>query len=427
MAAAMASRGLNVVGVDVMPNVVESFNDFRAPVQEPDLDEVLKANRQRLRATCDFEDAVQASDVTFIIVPTPSEENGAFSLRYAEEAARSVGRALRVKDGYHLVVLTSTVLPGASDSSIVPIIESESGKRLGAQFGYCYSPEFIALGTVIRDFLNPDFVLIGEADVVAGETLERFYENLLEKASPIIRMTCANAELAKLAVNTYVTMKIAFANTLANLCERLPGGDVDLVTAALGLDSRIGSRYLTGALGYGGPCFPRDNLALSHLARSLGVEPLLAESTETLNRRRAGEVVELIRAEVVPDSKISVLGLSYKPLTGVTDESQGVAIAKELSLEGYQVTVYDPVALDQARKELGSTVEYAVDITAALADCDAVVIANPDPKFRALTVVDFPERPQPLFVLDCWRLLRKSLEGNERIRYRAVGLAQAVD
>jgi UDPglucose 6-dehydrogenase len=422
LAAAIASKGHEVVGVDLDPEVVEAVNAGRAPVPEPGLDELIAASRARLRATADLQEAVLASDLTFIVVPTPSEESGAFSLRHVRDAVAGIGRALRRKGGYHLVVLTSTVLPGASDAEVVPLLEAESGRRAGRDFGYCYSPEFIALGSVIRDFLLPDFVLIGEGDERAGNALQAFYESVLERQSPFARMSRANAELTKLAVNTYVTMKISFANTMAELCERLPGGDVDAVTGAIGLDSRIGRRYLSGALPYGGPCFPRDNRALAHLASGLGVAPLLAEATDAVNRRQARRLLELLEARLRPGATVAVLGLAYKPHTEVVDESPGLLLARELALRGYRPVVHDPLANGAARALLGDALAYAGSPADAIAAAEAVVIANPDRRFAALRALDFPARNDPVLVLDCWRLLRDELAGSDRVRYVGLGL-----
>jgi UDPglucose 6-dehydrogenase len=424
LAAAIASKGHEVVGVDLDPEVVEAVNAGRAPVPEPGLDALIAASRPRLRATADLGEAVLASDLTFIAVPTPSEESGAFSLRHVRDAVAGIGRALRRKEGYHLVVLTSTVLPGASDAEVVPLLEAESGRRVGRDFGYCYSPEFIALGSVIRDFLHPDFVLIGEGDERAGDALQAFYESVLERQSPFARMSCANAELTKLAVNTYVTMKISFANTMAELCERLPGGDVDAVTGAIGLDSRIGRRYLSGALPYGGPCFPHDNRALAHLASGLGVAPLLAEATDAVNREQARRLLELLEARLRPGATVAVLGLAYKPGTQVVDEAPGLLLAQELALRGYRAVLHDPLANGAARALLGEAVAYAGSPADAIAAADAVVIANPDPSFAALRAADFPARKDPVLVLDCWRLLRDELSTSARVRYVGVGLGE---
>ena len=424
MAAAIASRGFDVIGVDVVESVIDKLNNGIAPVREPMLQDLISANRPRISATTSFEAAVRATDVTFVIVPTPSEPSGAFSLSCVSDAMSAIGRALAEKNAYHIVCLTSTVLPGASEMSVVPLLEAASGKHCGSDFGYCYSPEFIALGSVIRDFLNPDFVLIGEADTRSGDELTSFYRRLMDGPAEIARMSCANAELAKLCVNTYVTMKIAFANTVAEICQRVPGGDVDAVTNALGFDSRIGGRYLKGAMGYGGPCFPRDNIALSHLAESVGVSAVLAESTDSLNRQRAEQIIRLVAGEIEPSDTVAILGLSYKPSTDVIEESQGMYLARALLGRGHSVMVHDPLALERVQSELGARVQYAHTLADVAARADVIILANPDQSFRALGEQSFTKSARPPFVLDCWRLLRDQLSGREDVRYRAVGVFQ---
>src|SRR5207248_1487779 len=220
------------------------------------------------------------------IVPTPSEADGGFSLKYAISAAETIGAGLKQKSDFHLVVLTSTVMPGATGGEFLPALEKYSGKKCGEGFGLCYNPEFIALGSVIHDMLNPDFILIGESDPRSGEILEHLQLGVCDNVPLVSRMNFVNAELSKLAVNTFITTKISYANMLAQVCETLPGADVDVVTSAIGCDTRIGQKYLKGALGYGGPCFPRDNLAFAALAGHNGVPALLAEATHDLNRRR---------------------------------------------------------------------------------------------------------------------------------------------
>jgi len=421
IAAAIASKGHSVVGVDVIEATVNSVNEGREPVQETGLAELIAANSERLRATLSVEEAVHASEITLIVVPTPSDERGAFSLEYAAAAFAAVGRSLATKDSYHTVALCSTVLPGSLREGLLPILESTSGKTCGPDFGLCYSPEFIALGSIIRDFLNPDFTLVGEFDERSGDALQALYASVLENNARCQRMSIENAELAKVALNSFVTMKITFANLLAQLCERLPGGDVDAVTAALGLDARIGSKYLKGAVGYGGPCFPRDNLALSFVCKALGVEPELPEATDRANRRLSAEIVARLGDDVEPGSRVTVLGLAYKPDTNVVEESAGVAIADALANAGHAVTAYDPLAGDEAAKELDGRVRIAATLGDALADADVVLITTPDRAFTSLDVDTLVGASGRVTLVDFWRLLEPTVAGDERVRYRAIG------
>lgn len=421
MVAAIASRGFQVIGVDVFPRAVDLVNAGHAPVQETNLEELIATNKARIRATLNYEEAVLHSDVSFVIVPTPSDIRGAFSLQYAAAAFRELGNALRKKNQYHLVVLTSTVLPGATRYGLLPILERESGKVCGKDFGLCYSPEFIALGSVIRDFLNPDFTLIGEFDGRCGSQLEACYAQIMENTPPCQRMSIENAELTKISVNTFVTTKITFANMLADLCERIPGGNVDVVTKALGMDRRIGGKYLTGAMGYGGPCFPRDNVALGFIARVLETKAEIAETTDRMNRSLAEKVVTRLKSLSSRESTVAVLGLAYKPFSHVIEESQGIALAKTLAKAGNHVVAYDPLANEMARQELGGTVEIVGSIADCLAQADVVFITTPDPAFRLLTAADFNQNTSQVMVVDFWRILFQQLTGHPHIRYIPIG------
>ncbi len=207
MLAGMASRGFDVIGVDIAESCIRAVNEGRAPVQETGLDKLIFEYRDKIRATTNHEEAVLGTDISFVIVPTPSDSRGAFELQYAKYAFEQLGKALAKKDGYHVIVLTSTVLPGATRHGLLPVLEAASGKKCGKDFGLCYSPEFIALGSVIRDFLNPDFYLVGEFDHRSGDALEEMNRKICVKRPVVHRMSIENAEIAKIALNSYVTMK----------------------------------------------------------------------------------------------------------------------------------------------------------------------------------------------------------------------------
>lgn len=421
MAAAIASRGFHVVGVDISQRVVDLVNAGRAPVQETNLDKLIAANKERLRATLDHRDAILNSDVTFVIVPTPSDDRGAFSLQYAAWVFREIGHALAEKNSYHLVVLTSTVLPGSTRYGLLPVLEEGCGKMCGRDFGLCYSPEFIALGSVIHDFLNPDLTLIGQYDERSGSELESCYSQIMQNHPPCMRMSIENAELTKIALNSFVTTKITFANMLADLCERIPEGDVDVVSRALGLDRRIGPHYLRGGLGYGGPCFPRDNVALAFIARALGLRADLAETTDRMNRARPQDLIERLRPFIQKGTTVAVLGLAYKAFSHVIEESQAIALAWAAFKEGARVVVFDPVASELARAEFRGQILVLDNLADCLSQADVVLITTPDPVFQSLTLADFHNGKLPVTVVDFWRILDKHLAGQPGIRYIPIG------
>jgi UDPglucose 6-dehydrogenase len=416
LVAVLANAGHEVTGVDVRTDAVEALSAGRSPVDEPGVADLLERNRRRVRATTDVA-TVAASDVTFIVVPTPSLPSGLFSNQRVIDATTAVGSALKGGAAYHVVIVTSTVAPRSMDAEIRPALERASGRTVGESIGLCYNPKFIALGSVVRDLTRPDFVLIGESDGRAGAVVETIHRSFIAERGQVRRMSCINAEIAKLAVNTFVTTKISYANMLAELCERLPGADVDVVTGAVGLDRRVGPSYLKGAVGYGGPCFPRDNAAFAAVGASVGVNAALAVATDAMNRHQLSRLVEIVLAHTTDGTnRVGVLGLSYKTDTSVVEESPGLLLANRLARGGFPVTVFDPAAGDEARPQLEASIAIAPSMAACLDGSDVVLVMVPWAEFRALPLILTAKPRTALVVVDCWRLFdRDSFDGLARL------------
>lgn len=259
MMACFVHKGWQVIGVDINKSIVDTIQRDQSPIDEPYVEEMINKNKERITVTTDYEIAILNSNVSFIIVPTPSQEDGSFSTEFVETAAMKIARVLKKKESYHLVVITSTVLPGDSLRIAYDIVK-ESGKVLGKDFGVIYNPDFIALGKIVYDFFNPSMILIGESDEKAGNIIEDIHMRLIDNETTIHRMNFYNAELAKISLNAYCTLKITFANVIAEICEKIPGGDSTKVLKAIGSDSRVGLKYFRGGLGYSGPCLLPDAL-----------------------------------------------------------------------------------------------------------------------------------------------------------------------
>lgn len=423
LAACFAAAGLQVHAVDADAQKVEAVNRGAPPVHEPRLAELIGASEGRLRASQDGEKAVRDSEATFIVVGTPSEPGGGFSLRYVLPVCETIGRALRTKSGFHLVVLTSTVMPESTGGEVKTTLERVSGKTCGRDFGLCYSPEFIALGTVIRDFYNPDFLLIGESDQKSGDLLADIYKRVCKNSAPVARMNFVSAEITKLAVNTFVTTKISFANMIARLCECIPGADANYVTGALGMDSRIGAKYLKGAVSYGGPCFPRDNRAMAALAERAGAFADLAEVTDRFNRAQVKWIAELTQRHYSGKGAIGILGLTYKPDTDVVDESFGLLLAGELTSANLPVAVYDPSADRKRVAGINEKLRFAESAQECVEGSDVVVIATPWVQFQQIANGSWGRRGYPRTVVDCWRAFTR-LNGVEGVRYVRLGFGE---
>ena len=384
-AALLASKGHDVVGADLNAHVVELVDRGEAPVEETGLPELMREATVRLRGTTDVEAAADQADLVFVVVPTPSLPDGSFDTSYAISAFAAIGAGFRRDPTRRRVaVLTSTVLPGATAGPILDALEGTYGEPVGDRLGLCYSPEFIALGSVIRDMREPDFVLVGESSDWAGELVGTVLQEMTDNKAEVRRMSIVDAEITKIAVNTFVTTKISYANMLAEICERLPGANAAVVAATVGLDSRIGRAYLTPATAYGGPCFPRDNAALAALARQVGTRADIAEATDAVNRRQVDILGEKVTACVSPGETVGILGLSYKAGTNVTDESFGVHLAAWLAAKGIDVVAFDPSGAPSAARQLGESVRLAESAAAVVDHCQVLVLATPWPEFASV-------------------------------------------
>jgi UDPglucose 6-dehydrogenase len=386
MLAALASKGFEVFGCDSDESKVRAINEGRAPVDETDLQEFLIANKERIRATTKIKECVQFADITFVVTATPSGPDDKFSLEYILPVCEELGRSLRTKSkqAFHIVVITSTVMPGDTWGPIRETIEKHSGRKCGESFGLAYSPEFIALGSVLRDFLSPDFVLLGASDPLTEARVTSVYKTISD--APIAAMSPVNAEITKIAVNTFLCTKISYANMLLRICNEIPGADVDVVSGAVGMDSRIGKKLLKGGTSYGGPCLPRDTKAMATLGQSF---PLVIDS---FNRAQILWLADFVQKHA--KGVINILGFTYKPGTCEETESAGKALLQELNRRGVRTTRDD---------------NYNVD-----GDSDTFVVMLPDPAFKDYSFSGST-------VIDPWRFLPE-LANDPSIRYIPLGV-----
>ncbi len=385
IAATFAARGFNVVGIDIDSEKVNRVNAGLPPVEEPLLAETIASSRARLRATMDVREAV-TTDVSFFIPPSPSLPDGSFSNEFLLKAMQPLAKALRDagKKG-HLFVSSSTTTPNACDSVLIPMLEKETGWKCGPDFGFCYNPEFIALGNVINGLLDPDMVLIGESHAEYGEALEATYKKYNRNQPHIARMSIISAELTKISLNSYITLKISFTNQLRMIAEQFPKADIHAMLDALGSDTRIGKKYLRAGLSYGGPCFPRDNRLLAYAARQVGLQAPLAEATDCVNELTKEKLLERVENSVTKKDVIAVLGLSYKPDTYITEESAGLYLAQNLKRRGYKVLVHDYGATPANSPSLHEF-EVIADLSALATrnDVKLAVLCCPWPQYKAV-------------------------------------------
>jgi UDPglucose 6-dehydrogenase len=403
-AVCFASKGHRVVGVDSSERHIDALNNGQCPIDEPGLSELLDGCRQRLEFTVDFGYAVRNSDVTLITVPTPSNPDGRFSNAYMETVLGRIAPELKAKKTFHVVGVVSTVMPGTCEHVFKPTLEKLTDKTCGRDFGLLYNPEFVALGSVVHDFLHPDMLLIGASDERSVRVAEELYAPVVESNPHYAITNLTNAEITKLSLNCYVTMKISFANELAAVCERVPGADVDVVTSAIGADSRVGRKYLKGGLGFGGPCFPRDNLAFQRCAEDAGVQVHLSPHVVTVNAEVVRRLSAAVSEHAPSGSTVALLGLAYKPGTHVVEESQPVTLAERLLDAGYVVRMHDPKAAEGASATLQGRGVFCNDPYDAASGAAVVVLLTNWPEYERLDIERLEKKagPSPLLI-DCWR------------------------
>jgi len=429
--ACFAEVGHDVTCVDVDQDRVDRINRGQAPIHEEGLEALLRRHvGTRLRATRDLTAAVRASEMTFIAVGTPFDGKR-IDLGYIRQAAREIGAALRDHDGYHVVVVKSTVVPGTTDDVVRPLLEEASGLRAGVGFGVGMNPEFLTEGVAVRDFMEPDRIVIGGMEERSVEALARVYAPFRDV--PVLRTNNKTAEMIKYASNAVLATLISFSNEVGNLCARLGGVDVAEVmqgvhmaryfTTPLVDGERVTApitSFLDAGCGFGGSCLPKDVKALVAHGEAAGQPMPLLDTVIQINLKQPQRVIEILERSFpsLRGLKVSILGLAFKPDTDDMRESPAIPIAGELLARGAVVSAYDPVATEAARRVLpADRIRFVDTLEQALADTDAAVLVTRWDEFKRIPDV-LGRMPKPPLIVDGRRMLDK-----RRIaRYAGIGL-----
>jgi UDPglucose 6-dehydrogenase len=378
--ACFAEFGVDVTCVDVDRDKIARLSEGIIPIYEPGLEQLVAKNAQaaRLKFTTDLKSAVEQSLVIFLAVGTPPTEDGSADLSYIEAAARSIAECM---NDYKVIVTKSTVPVGTGERLRKLIREHQKGR---SNFGIVSNPEFLREGAAIDDFMRPDRVVIGSSDEEAIAIMKDLYRPLYLIETPFVITSLEAAELTKYAANAFLATKISFINEIANLCD-LIGCDVHDVARAMGMDGRIGRKFLHPGPGFGGSCFPKDTRALASVARDFGSQTLLVNAVIEINERQRAAMVPKIEklAGDLKDKVVAILGLSFKPETDDMREAPSVDIMRGLMERGAILRAYDPVAIEEARKILPD-ISYADDEYATVEGADVLVFMTEWNQFRAL-------------------------------------------
>lgn len=378
--ACFAEFGVDVTCVDVDAEKIERLSAGVMPIYEPGLEQLVAKNTNagRLRFTTDARQAIEQSLVIFLAVGTPPKDDGSPDMSFVESAGRSIAQHM---NGYKVIVTKSTVPIGTGERLRELIRKHQNAK---ANFGIVSNPEFLREGAAINDFMRPDRVVLGSRDEEAIAIMRDLYRPLYLIEAPFVITSLEAAELTKYAANAFLATKISFINEVANLCEKI-GCDVHDVARGMGMDRRIGGKFLHPGPGFGGSCFPKDTRAMASVARQFGSDSLIVDSVIEVNRRQQQSMLAKIEklAGDLNGKKIAVLGLAFKPETDDMREAPSVEIIRGLREHGARVCAYDPVAMSEAQKILPG-IEYAEDEYAAVKDADALVFVTEWNQFRAL-------------------------------------------
>jgi len=411
--------GVDVVCVDKIEEKITKLNSGIMPIYEIGLKELVSKNvdENRLSFTTDIKTALKGADAVFIGVGTPPHpEHGHADLKYVYAAAKEIAENM---DGYTVVVTKSTVPVGTGDE--VEKIIKETNPN--ADFDVVSNPEFLREGNAIGDFMNPDRIVIGTDSVRAKAVMAELYKTLEDKGAPVVYTTRKSSELIKYAANAFLAVKITYINEIANLCEKV-GAKVDDVAKGIGMDNRIGPKFLQAGPGYGGSCFPKDTLALSKTAKDCGAPINIVETTIKVNEERKyimlDKIINACDGEV-KGKNIGVLGLAFKQNTDDMRDAISLSIIPELEKRGAKITSYDPQAMEEAKHLLGDKTQYVNNPYSAVDKADMAIILTEWDEFRNLEMEKLRNSMNGNIVVDLRNLLDSEKVSEAGLKYHSIG------
>jgi UDPglucose 6-dehydrogenase len=378
LATNFAKNGHNVIGIDLNLQLLELLNKNIAPWHEEQLQDNIINSKDNISYTNNYDEIIN-TDVTIILVNTPSNKaDGSFSNLYVEQSLLEVSKRLKLANKKnHLFILSSTVMPTSINNTFIPLIENSTGWEINKDFGFAYIPDFVAIGQIIKDFENPDFLLIGESSDEYGNIAKKLYFDIIKNDAKFYKMSLIEAEIAKVTLNAYITTKISFANYLGLLCEKIDTRiNVDAITNAIGNDKRIGTKYFKAGTSYGGTCFPRDTWAFMKLSSNFGMVSYQMEANEKINNLVDEELfIKIIKSGY---NKIGLVGLSFKPGTAVITEGLAIKLTRLMKNRNYNIFVYDEIlaTYDNFKNESNESFTSCDSLDDIYENAEVIVICN---------------------------------------------------
>ncbi len=421
LASVLASKGNNVIGIDVDVKKCKKICDGITPFFEPDLEKTLKIGLKKKLTISDDFSLVKDSDMIFVAVGTPQKSNGAIELSMIKKAVTSIGKILVKSKKKPIVLIKSTVTPGTMQNVILPILEKRSGKKAGKDFGLISNPEFLQESSAIRDTKFPHVIVLGGYQTKFMKKTKSFFSKL----HPNVPITITNhqtAEMIKYANNSFLATKISFINQLSNICQNIPGANIDDIAKTIGLDPRIGALFLNAGPGYGGSCLPKDMKALISFADKIGINPTLLNAVEKTNQKQIQNIVSLMEKTLgtLASKRITVLGTAFKPNTDDVRDSIAIELIKKLLKKKSRITIYDPKAMKNTRNVFGEKIIYAESITDALNKSQCAILMTHWKQFERFNNNSIKHMSKK-FIIDCRRIL---VEKELQAEYHAIGIGK---
>ena len=415
----LSAKGYDVLGIDVDLNKCKNIQRGISPFYEPELEQLLKVGlKKKLKTSNDFS-LIKDSDMIFVTVGTPQRANGSIELSMIRSATKAIGKILIESKKNPIIFIKSTVTPGTMQNTILPILEKESGKKAGKDFGLISNPEFLQESTAIRDTKFPHVVVIGGYQTKYMKKAKKFFSEI-HPNTPIVITNHQTAEIIKYANNSFLATKISFINQLSNICQNIPGSNIDDVAKTIGLDPRIGSLFLNAGPGYGGSCLPKDMKALINFADKVGINPILLNAVEKTNKKQIQNIISLMEKTLgnLKSKQITILGTAFKPNTDDIRDSIAVDLIKKLLKKKSIITVYDPKAIKNTKNIFDENIKYGKSIKDSLKNSQCVIIMVHWKQFEALNN-DLIRLMKRKFIIDCRRVLAKKQPNGE---YFAIGI-----
>ena len=417
----LAAKGNNILGIDVDEHKCQNIRKGISPFFEPELERLLKIGlKKKLEISTDFT-LIKNSDIIFVTVGTPQKSDGSIELSMIKSAVKTIGKILKNEKKNPIILIKSTVTPGTMQEIVLPILEKESKKKAGRDFGLISNPEFLQESTAIKDTKFPHVIVLGGYETKYMKKAKKFFSKI-HSGIPIIVTNHQTAEMIKYANNSFLATKISFINQLSNICQNIPGANIDDVAKTIGLDPRIGKLFLNAGPGYGGSCLPKDMKALINFADKVGINPTLLNAVEKTNKKQIQNIVHLMENRLgnLRNKQITILGTAFKPNTDDIRDSIAIELIKKLLKKQAKVTVYDPKAIENTKNIFKEKIKYSKSILQSLDKSQCAIVMVHWKQFERINN-DFIKIMKRKFIVDCRRAL---VEKQLNAEYHAIGIGK---